>query len=71
MTTYNIILEAAFLGYYLTPRQAEEMPFNLAGEDLRKMTNEEWERYCRTFAEENRRKIREAHANKNSTAPFN
>lgn len=48
-----------------------EMPFNLAGEDISEMTNEEWETYCHAFAEENRRKIKEEHANRNSTAPFN
>lgn len=49
---------------------AEEMPFNLAGEMLPEMTEEEWEAYCHAFKEENRRKIQEAHANRNSTAPF-
>jgi hypothetical protein len=39
--------------------------------NIREMTNEEWERYCHAFAEKNRRKIKEEHANRNSTAPFN
>lgn len=34
MTTYNIILEAAFLGYYLTPRQAEEIFARFTGNNL-------------------------------------
>jgi hypothetical protein len=50
---------------------AEEMPFNLAGETLPEMTSEEWESYCHAFKEENRRKIRETHTNRNSTSPFN
>jgi len=49
---------------------AEEIPFNLAGETLPEMTSEEWEIYCQTFAEENRRKIRDAQKNRNSTSPF-
>ena len=49
---------------------ADQMPFNLAGETLPEMTGEEWESYCHIFAEENGRKIREAHKNRNSTSPF-
>jgi hypothetical protein len=34
MNTYNIILEAAFLGYYLTPRQAQEIVALFTGDNL-------------------------------------
>lgn len=34
MTTYNIILEAAFLGYYLTAREATEIQHLFTGDNL-------------------------------------
>lgn len=34
------------------------------------MTSEQWENYCKKIKEENRQKIRDAHKNRNSTAPF-
>ena len=34
MTTYNIILESAFLGYYLTQRQAQEIVALFTGNNL-------------------------------------
>jgi len=34
MTTYNIILEAAFLGYHLTAREAQEILALFTGENL-------------------------------------
>jgi len=34
MTTYNIILEAAFLGYYITERQAQEIVALFTGDNL-------------------------------------
>ena len=50
---------------------AEEMTYNPAVEYLQEMTEEEWERYCETIIKENRRKIRETHAHRNSISPFN
>ena len=34
MTTYNIILEAAFLDYYITERQAQEIVALFTGDNL-------------------------------------
>ena len=34
MTTYNIIIEAAFLGYYITERQAQEIVALFTGDNL-------------------------------------
>jgi len=34
MTTYNITLEAAFLGYYITERQAQEICALFTGNNL-------------------------------------
>jgi len=34
MSAYNITLEAAFLGYYITPRQAQEIVAIFTGENL-------------------------------------
>jgi hypothetical protein len=33
-----------------------------------KMTDKEWQDYCQKVAEENRRKLKKAHENRNSTA---
>jgi len=35
------------------------------------MTEEQWEELCRKTVEESRRKLKEAHANRNSTSPWN
>jgi len=34
MNVYNIILEAAFLGYYITERQAQEIVALFTGDNL-------------------------------------
>jgi hypothetical protein len=34
------------------------------------MTDEQWQEYCQKIVEDNCRKIKEQHANRNSTAPW-
>jgi len=34
------------------------------------LTQQEWQDYCQKVAEENRRKLKKAHENRNSTAPW-